>query len=170
MYPVLLLLGIWLQSTPFIETSTLIIPILQLKNTRFDGGGGLVTKSCPTLATPCTVAGQVLSMGFSRLEDWSGLLSPFCNWRTQGLDGLFHLLMATWPRRDRASWFSVLTFVKYTTTNHPYSIIPHLSVPNKTPGIAHLSISHTACERTGHFLLTSVPECLTQWHQYQWNK
>ena len=36
------------------------------KNT---GGGGLVTKSCLTLMTPRTVAGQAsLSMGFSRQE------------------------------------------------------------------------------------------------------
>ena len=80
MYPVLLLLGIWLQSTPFTETSTLIIPILQLKNTRFGGGGGLAAKLCPTLVTPWTVASQVhLSMRFSRQEDWSGLPSSFCN-------------------------------------------------------------------------------------------
>ena len=33
-----------------------------------------VTQSCPTLATPWTVAHQVpLSMGFSRQEYWSGL-------------------------------------------------------------------------------------------------
>ena len=41
--------------------------------------GGLVTKSCPTLATPWTRACQdPLSMGFSRQEYWSGLpfLSP----------------------------------------------------------------------------------------------
>ena len=41
--------------------------------------GGLVTKSCPTLATPWTVTCQApLSMGFSRHEYWSGLpfLSP----------------------------------------------------------------------------------------------
>ena len=39
-------------------------------------GGGLVTKLCPTLANPWTVALQVpLSMGFSRQEYWSGL--PF---------------------------------------------------------------------------------------------
>jgi len=38
--------------------------------------GGLVIQSCPTLATPWTVARQVpLSMGFSRQEYWSGL--PF---------------------------------------------------------------------------------------------
>ena len=38
--------------------------------------GGLVAKSCPTLATPWTVAHQApLSMGFSRLEYWNGL--PF---------------------------------------------------------------------------------------------
>ena len=36
-------------------------------------GGSLVAKSCLTLATPWTVAHQApLSMGFSRLENWSG--------------------------------------------------------------------------------------------------
>ena len=40
-------------------------------------GGGLVTKSCPTLATPWTVACQApLSMGFSRQEYWSELPFP----------------------------------------------------------------------------------------------
>ena len=40
-------------------------------------GGGLVAKSCPTLATPWTVACQApLSMGFSRQEYWSGLSFP----------------------------------------------------------------------------------------------
>ena len=37
----------------------------------------LVAKSCPTLATPWTVAHQAsLSMGFSRQEYWSGLPFP----------------------------------------------------------------------------------------------
>ena len=41
------------------------------------GGGGVVAKSCPTLATPWTVARQAsLSMGFSRQEYWSGLPFP----------------------------------------------------------------------------------------------
>ena len=41
------------------------------------GGGGLVAKSCPTLATPRTVAHQApLFMGFSRQEYWSGLPFP----------------------------------------------------------------------------------------------
>ena len=40
------------------------------------GGGGLVAKSCPTLATPWTIALQApLSMGFFRQEYGSGL--PF---------------------------------------------------------------------------------------------
>ena len=40
-------------------------------------GGGLVAKSCPTLATPWTVARQApLSAGFSRQEYWSGLPFP----------------------------------------------------------------------------------------------
>ena len=40
------------------------------------GDGGLVAESCPTLGTPCTVACQALSMGFSRQEYWSGLPFP----------------------------------------------------------------------------------------------
>ena len=37
----------------------------------------LVTKLCPTLATPWTVACQApLSMGFSRQEYWTGLPFP----------------------------------------------------------------------------------------------
>ena len=40
-------------------------------------GGGLVTKSCPTLVTPWTVVRQApLSMGFSKQEYWSGLPFP----------------------------------------------------------------------------------------------
>ena len=40
-------------------------------------GGGLVAKSCPTLATPWTGAHQApLSMRFSRQENWSGLPFP----------------------------------------------------------------------------------------------
>ena len=40
-------------------------------------GGGLVAKSCLTLATPWTVACQApLSMGFSRQEYWNGLSFP----------------------------------------------------------------------------------------------
>ena len=39
--------------------------------------GGLVAKSCLALATPWTIACQApLSMGFSRLEYWSGLPFP----------------------------------------------------------------------------------------------
>ena len=41
------------------------------------GGGGLVAKSCPTLAIPWTVACQApLSMRFFRKEYWSGFLCP----------------------------------------------------------------------------------------------
>ena len=42
-----------------------------------NGGGGLVDKSCPTLAIPWTVACQApLSMGFFRQKYWSGLPFP----------------------------------------------------------------------------------------------
>ena len=41
------------------------------------GRGSLVTKSCPTLVTPWTVAHQgSLTMGFPRKEYWSGLPFP----------------------------------------------------------------------------------------------
>ena len=41
------------------------------------GSGGLVVKSCLTLAIPCTVAHQApLSMGFPRQEYWNGLPFP----------------------------------------------------------------------------------------------
>ena len=41
------------------------------------GGSGLVTKLCPTLATPQTVAHQaLLSQGIPRQEYWSGLPFP----------------------------------------------------------------------------------------------
>ena len=44
------------------------------------GGGGLVTKSCPTLVTPWTVACQApLSMGFASQEYWS------CHFLLQGI-------------------------------------------------------------------------------------
>ena len=40
-------------------------------------GGSLVAKSCPTLASPWTVARKVpLSLGFSKQEHWSGLPFP----------------------------------------------------------------------------------------------
>ena len=40
-------------------------------------GGGLVSRSCPTPATPWTVAHQApLSVEFSRQEYWSGLPFP----------------------------------------------------------------------------------------------
>ena len=56
-------------------------------------GGGLVAKSCLTLATPWTVAYQaLLSMEFSKQEHWSGLPFPSPGiFLTQGLNsGLLH--------------------------------------------------------------------------------
>ena len=44
---------------------------------RWNIGGGLVVKLCPTLPISWTVAHQaLLSMGFSRQESWSGLPFP----------------------------------------------------------------------------------------------
>ena len=57
------------------ENLFLFFPSLLLEES--GGGYGLVAKSCPTLATPWTVACKApLSMGFSRQEYWSGLPFP----------------------------------------------------------------------------------------------
>ena len=54
----------WLSTVPFFK-----IP--------HGGGGDLVTKLCPTLETPWTVAHQAsVSMGFPRQEYWNGLSFP----------------------------------------------------------------------------------------------
>ena len=51
---------------------------------------GLLAKSCPTLATPWTVARQApLSMGFSRQEYWSAL--PFPSPEDLSNPGIEHL-------------------------------------------------------------------------------
>ena len=51
------------------------------------GGGGLVTKSCQTIETPCAVARQAaLSMEFSRQEYWSGVAISFSRGSSQPRD------------------------------------------------------------------------------------
>ena len=60
---------------------------------------GLVTKSCPTLATPRTVARQApLSMGFSRQEHWRGVPCPSPGGLPDpGLNpGLLHCRLTLW--------------------------------------------------------------------------
>ena len=59
--------------------------------------GGLVAKSCPTLATPWTAACQApLFMGFSRQEYWSGL--PFPS----------PIFISVWPKRSFEFFHSIL--------------------------------------------------------------
>ena len=61
----------------YLWSSKLSYEVLPRAAIRSSGGGGLVAKSCLTLATPWTVAHQApLSMGFSRPEYWSGLSFP----------------------------------------------------------------------------------------------
>ena len=78
------------------------------------GGGALVAKSCPTLATPWTVARQApLSMGFSRQEYCSGLPfpSPYCS-RLQSQNTLHH------------HYHYHQEFVQYPLCTWPTSLIP----------------------------------------------
>ena len=64
--------GDGLGSVVFVASRYLLNKHLQ------NGGGGLVTKSCPTPAALWTVARQApLSMGFSRREYWSRLPFPY---------------------------------------------------------------------------------------------
>ena len=51
--------------------------LMYVKSLAYDGSGGLVTKSRPTLTTLWNVACQPpLSMGLSQQEYWSGFLFP----------------------------------------------------------------------------------------------
>ena len=53
------------------------ILLIDFENVCLGGGGDLVTKLCPTLASPWSVARQApLSMGFSRQEYWNRLPFP----------------------------------------------------------------------------------------------
>ena len=57
---------------------TTFVNIYQILHSRDGGGGSLVIKSCPTLATPWTVACQVpLSRIFqARILEWVAISSP----------------------------------------------------------------------------------------------
>ena len=75
------------------------------------GGGGLVAKSCPTLATPWTVACQaLLSMRFSRQEYWSGLPCP-C------LSGSLIYTISSWKKVSPAHRQMVMVQIKNTDVN-----------------------------------------------------
>ena len=66
------------MSHPAKVFSRVLKPLLPALNLEYMlGGGCLVPKSCPTLATPRTIACQaLLFMGFSRQEYWSELPFP----------------------------------------------------------------------------------------------
>ena len=88
--------------------------ILSLRTS--NGDGGLVAKSCWTLAIPWTIACQApLSMGFPRQECWGGLPFPspviFPN---QGLNlGLLHCrqILYQLSYQGRCKWQNLLTSV-----------------------------------------------------------
>ena len=73
-------------------------------------GGGLVSKSCPTLTTPWTVAYQApLSTGFSRQKYWSGL--PFSSpgdLPDPGTEHRSHALQADSLPTELYQWFICL--------------------------------------------------------------
>ena len=73
--PVCSLLPLSLSHTHTYISNYILLPFRD--NPQIHGGGGLVTKSCLTLATPWTIACQTpLSMKFSRREYWSALPFP----------------------------------------------------------------------------------------------
>ena len=85
--------------------------------------GGLVTKMCPTLATPWTVAHQApLSVGFPKQEYWSGLPFPFQGiFLTQELNSSLPLqadsLLLELPGGHK-------TGDSITVNNHMWTIVP----------------------------------------------
>ena len=63
----------WGGQSTGVSASASFLPLTVFNEHSF-GGGGLVAKSCQSLATPLTVACQApLSTGFSRQDYWSGL-------------------------------------------------------------------------------------------------
>ena len=85
--------SVWDNSIPKDQASVTLLQGNCANETRdfvreVDGSGGLVTKSCLTLAPLRTVACQApLSMGFSRQEHWSGL--PFPSLGIPGIEPTF---------------------------------------------------------------------------------
>ena len=101
--------------------------------------GGLVSKSCLTLATPWTVACQApLSMEFSRQKYWSGLPFPFSGiFPTQGSNpGLLHCRQILSRQSHQGS-------PKNTGGRNMY-----MSTDNRTNRVrgAHTVVWHTATE------------------------
>ena len=89
-------------------------------------GGGLVAKSCLTLATPWTAAYQApLSMGFSRQEYWTGLPLPFPpkRWDGQFCLKMLILIHTSWWR----SMWDGKDGLWELGTGGQGSLLPHLS-------------------------------------------
>ena len=85
--------------------------------------GGLVTKLCPTLVTPWTVARQAsLSMGFCRQEYWSGLPFPSPGsklnfFQPKFQDGFIQNLWVGW--RDDSDHQEIFRFLwRWSSTGH----------------------------------------------------
>ena len=101
-----------------LKQNTFICPIYAVRK----GGGGLVDKSCPTLATPWTVVQQAPhSMGFPRQEFWSGLPFP--------------------SSAVRNSYLTLVT-IQYSCTK-PHPLVNHFTLMRE-PCLIHLwtSTSH----------------------------
>ena len=104
--------------------------------------GGLVTKSCPTLAVSWTVACQApLSIGFSRQEYWSGL--PFPSPGNLPNPG-FKPGSPAWQADSLLSELQGKSHIlnKYLTYFH-FSIMPLPSYHTLTDSQVHLSVSLT---------------------------
>ena len=99
------------------------------------GGGGLVAKSCPTLATPQTVPCQApLSVEFSRQEYWSGLPFPSPgDLPNPKIEPRSPALQAnSFPHSVRWEWLC-LPFISVGAENHGSSVtFPRSPNPNVT--------------------------------------
>ena len=120
------------------------------------GGGGLVTKPCPTLLTPWTVAHQApLSRGVSRQEYWSGLPfpSPGVFPAQQSNPGLLHCRQILYQLSYNGSLSGTWTSSKSITEEG--NTVSHIPGPwirthcNTIPGwfVWLLKFEHTALKR-----------------------
>ena len=90
---------------------------------------GLVAKSCPTLATPWTLAYQApLSMGFSRQEYWSEFAISFSrgsSWprdQTQ-ISCIAGRFFTNWAMREAPVMISTVKLINISVSLHSYNFV-----------------------------------------------
>ena len=139
------------------------------------GGGGLIIKSCLTLATPWTVACQSpLSMGFSRKEYWSGLPCsppgdlPYLGIKLTSLTSLafagkFFTTSTTRETLSRLQFSSVQLLSRVRLCDQVNRSMPGLPVHHQLPELTQTHVHRVSdAIQPSHPLLSPSPSRLTE--------